>query len=371
MPLPNRRSAHCQTSSTIWVLGLLFVFTLTLQACSGLIDLKTDHLLPSSEAVNADLSDNFSAYFSDPENPVSSSYRGGPDEALADAIRDARVSVDMAIHFLDLWSIRDALIDAHRRGVTVRLVTESDYMDVPEIQELRAAGIPVLGDRREGRMHNKFVVIDRQEVWTGSLNLSVNGAYSYDNNLVRVRSSSLAEDFTTEFEEMFVEDRFGPGSPADTPYPSLLVEDTRVEVYFSPDDGVADHLLSLVRAARESIYFMAFAFTADDLSEAMIQRSQTGVDVAGVFDRGQSRSNVGTEYDKMRAAGLDVRLDGNTGKMHHKVIIIDESILITGSYNFSRNAETQNDENVLVIHSPEIAARFLNEFERVYGKAGK
>ncbi len=371
MLLPNCRVAHLQISSTIWVLDVLFLFALTLQACSGLINLETDHLPLSSETANASISDNFTAYFSDPENPISSSYRGGPDEALADAIRDARVSVDMAIHFLDLWSIRDALIDAHRRGVTVRLVTESDYMDVPEIQELRAAGIPVLGDRREGSMHNKFVVIDRQEVWTGSLNLSVNGAYRYDNNLVRVRSSSLAEDFTTEFEEMFVDDRFGPGSPANTPYPSLLLEDTRVEVYFSPDDGVANHLLSLVRAARESIYFMAFAFTADDLSEAMIQRSRTGVDVAGVFDKGQSHSNVGTEYDKMRAAGLDVRLDGNTGKMHHKVIIIDESILITGSYNFSRNAETQNDENVLVIYNPEIAARFLEEFERVYGKASK
>ena len=173
MLLPNRSSAHCQTSSTIWVLALLFIFALTLQACSGLIDLETDHLPPSSEPVNADLSDKFSAYFSDPENPVSSSYRGGPDEALADAIRDARVSVDMAIHFLDLWSIRDALIDAHRRGVTLRLVTESDYMDVPEIKEVREAGIPVLGDLREGCMHNKFVVIDRQEVWTGSLNLFI------------------------------------------------------------------------------------------------------------------------------------------------------------------------------------------------------
>jgi hypothetical protein len=136
------------------VLALLFVFTLTLQACSGLIDQETDHLLPASEVANADLSEKFTANFSDPENPVSSSYRGGPDEALADAIRDGRVSADMAIHFLDLWSIRDALIDAHRRGVTVRLVTESDYIDVPEIQELRAAGIPVLGDRREGRMHD-------------------------------------------------------------------------------------------------------------------------------------------------------------------------------------------------------------------------
>lgn len=369
--MSNHRSAHSKTSSTPSVLAVLLIFALTLQACSGLINLKTENIPPSPEAANADLSDNFTVYFSDPENPVSSSYRGGPDEALAEAIRDARVSVDMAIHFLDLWSIRDALIDAHRRGVMVRLVTESDNMDVPEIQELREAGIPVLGDRREGRMHNKFVVIDRQEVWTGSLNLSVNGAYRYDNNLVRVNSSSLAESFTTEFEEMFIDDHFGPGSPANTPYPILLVEDTRVELYFSPDDGVAHHLLALVRAARESIYFMAFAFTADDLSEAMIQRSQTGVNVAGVFDKGQSRSNVGSEYNKMRAAGLDVRLDGNPGKMHHKVIIIDENILITGSYNFSRNAETQNDENVLVIHNAEIAAQFLKEFERVYGKASK
>jgi hypothetical protein len=70
MLLPNRRSAHCQTSSTIWALALLFVFTLTLQACSGSINLETDQLPISSEAVNADLSENFSAYFSDPVTAV-------------------------------------------------------------------------------------------------------------------------------------------------------------------------------------------------------------------------------------------------------------------------------------------------------------
>ena len=79
MLLPNPRGAHCQTSSTIWALVLLFIFTLILQACSGLIDLETDTLPASSEAVSADLSGNFSTYFSDPENPLSSSYLGGPD----------------------------------------------------------------------------------------------------------------------------------------------------------------------------------------------------------------------------------------------------------------------------------------------------
>jgi phosphatidylserine/phosphatidylglycerophosphate/cardiolipin synthase-like enzyme len=55
--------------------------------------------------------------------------------------------------------------------------------------------------------------------------------------------------------------------------------------------------------------------------------------------------------------------------MHHKVIILDDSTVITGSYNFSRNAEERNDENTLVIHSPEMARLYLEEFERVFEQA--
>jgi phosphatidylserine/phosphatidylglycerophosphate/cardiolipin synthase-like enzyme len=66
---------------------------------------------------------------------------------------------------------------------------------------------------------------------------------------------------------------------------------------------------------------------------------------------------------------VDVRRDGNTGLMHHKVIIIDRSIVITGSYNFSNSAETSNDENVVIIHSAETAAEFMSEFQRVYDQA--
>jgi phosphatidylserine/phosphatidylglycerophosphate/cardiolipin synthase-like enzyme len=80
----------------------------------------------------------------------------------------------------------------------------------------------------------------------------------------------------------------------------------------------------------------------------------------------QVGSNIGTEYDPFALAGLDVRLDGNQGQMHHKVIIIDERIVITGSYNFSSSAETRNDENLLIIHSAEIAHPFLEEFQRVF-----
>jgi phosphatidylserine/phosphatidylglycerophosphate/cardiolipin synthase-like enzyme len=83
----------------------------------------------------------------------------------------------------------------------------------------------------------------------------------------------------------------------------------------------------------------------------------------------QVRSNQGTEYDRLRQAGLDARLDGNPEYMHHKVFIIDNEIVILGSYNFSAAAETRNDENLLVIYSPELAEQFMLEFERIYEKA--
>jgi phosphatidylserine/phosphatidylglycerophosphate/cardiolipin synthase-like enzyme len=68
----------------------------------------------------------------------------------------------------------------------------------------------------------------------------------------------------------------------------------------------------------------------------------------------------------MRLEGLPVRLDANGGAMHHKVIIIDEERVITGSYNFSKNASRRNDENVLMIDSKDIAAQYLKEFDRIY-----
>lgn len=313
----------------------------------------------------------YTVYFTDPVSPAAGTYRGGPDEALAVAIEAARLSVDVAIYDLNLWSLRDALIDAHRRGLQVRVVTESDNLDEPELQELREAGIPLLGDRREGFMHHKFVVIDRLYVWTGSMNFTTQGAYLNDNNLLRVRSSRLAEDYTVEFEEMFVDDLFGPSSRTNTPYPSLTIEDTPLEVYFSPDDGTRSHLLRLINAAESSIYFMVYSFTSDEIAEALLERAGAGVKVMGVFEETQYRSNIGTEYDRLREAGLEARLDGNRRNMHHKVMIIDENILVTGSYNFSANAEDSNDENTLIIYSPLVALDYVKEFERVFALASE
>jgi phosphatidylserine/phosphatidylglycerophosphate/cardiolipin synthase-like enzyme len=168
---------------------------------------------------------------------------------------------------------------------------------------------------------------------------------------------------------MFEENLFGMDSGATAPYPPLTINGNQVEIYFSPDNGVTKQIVDLVGRAQDSIYFLAYSFTSDDIGAAIIRRAQEGVRVAGVMDADQVLSNQGTEYDKFMQAGLDVRKDGNEGLMHHKVIIIDQRIVITGSYNFTNSAETQNDENVVIIFSPVIAAKYLEEFQKVYKQA--
>jgi len=313
-------------------------------------------------------------YFTSPAFPDDASdHLGGLDLILADDIARARQSVAVAAYEFDLETVADALLDAQARGVEVRLVTDSDNVDEPVLWRLDRAGIPVVEDDRSGIMHDKFVILDEEVVWTGSWNLTENGTYRNNNNAVRIVSQALADNYLEEFDEMFEERAFGPTSPSNTPNPEISMSDpvtgeqVVLESYFAPEDGVAARLLSLVEGAQESIRFMAFSFTDDDLGDAVRKQSEAGRVVQGVFEARGSDTEY-SEYGMMRGARprLDVVTDGNPYIMHHKVFILDEDTVIFGSYNFTDSADRSNDENLLVIHNEAIARLFLREFERIY-----
>jgi phosphatidylserine/phosphatidylglycerophosphate/cardiolipin synthase-like enzyme len=306
-------------------------------------------------------------YFTQPEAGGISAHAAGIEAALTSALDEARRSVDLAVYHIDLESIQEALVRAHRRGVVVRVVVESDNVLEPVIEALGTAGIPVLGDRREGLMHHKFIVIDREQVWTGSMNLTRNDIGRNDNNLVRLFSAELGADYRTEFDEMWA-DRFGTDSLGDTPYPVLTLNGVPAEVYFSPEDGVAQRIVSLILSATRRVDFLAFSFTSGEIAQAILDRAAAGVSVRGVMDSSQAQGS-GTEYDSLREAGIMVRLDGNPGLMHHKLILIDDRAVLTGSYNFSRNAEERNDENALILFDAGLVSRFDQEVTRVFDLA--
>ncbi len=313
------------------------------------------------------------AHFTLPDFDDLAIHQGGLDALLAADIAAAREQVDVAAFDFDLESLTQALLQANDRGVQVRLVVDDENLEDVAVEQamhaLTAAGIPVVYDHRNAFMHNKFVVIDGEVVWTGSWNLTDNGTYRNNNNVLRLSLPQLAENYTVEFEEMFVDNAFGAHSPANTLYPVLQLSDgSIIETYFAPEENVRAAIIRHLREAEEEILFLAYSFTDDEIAQVLLEQAREGIVVRGVFEARGAQGEY-SEYEVLRKAGLDVRLDGNPRVMHHKVIIVDGREVITGSYNFSQSAAEENDENLLIIQNADLGRSYREEFERVYRNA--
>ncbi|MEO5888148.1 MAG: phospholipase D-like domain-containing protein, partial [Anaerolineales bacterium] len=312
-------------------------------------------------------------YFTDPVNPLAAREVGGVDWFVSAAIVTAKESVDVALRNLNLDSITNALIVVSRRGVPVRVITETDSMtgrSESTFQVLKDAGIVVIDDQQLGLMNNRFIVIDHKEVWTGSLSYDLAGVFREYNSLIRVLSPEVAADYTQEFNEMFEKNQFGPFVAPLTPHPIVDIQGVQVEVLFSPDDIVAGRLSQLIAEARESISFLAYSFASSDLGTNIRAKAAEGVAINGVLefdlvdpDQPDPNPNLVEELNFFKQAGLNVLLDRNPELLNHKIIVIDGQIVVVGSYDFTNRAENDNDENVLIIHSEVIAQKFLEEFQ--------
>lgn len=305
-------------------------------------------------------------YFNDVGNGNSSN---SIENSLLDKLGIASERIDGALYDLNSKPIADALIRAHQRNVRVRIFAENNNVDDKEFKRLKSSGIPVLDDGdNDGLMHHKFFVIDGRYVWTGSYNPTYRGGNKNNNNVVWIDSPALATNFTQEFRELFILAEFDRSADPNIPFPRITLSDgTKIATYFAPENDTISPLLKEIKAAKESIHFMAFSFTHDQLGDAMRKQFKSGISVDGVFSTRQHKSDGRySEYDSMKKSGLSVKLDNETGTMHHKVIIIDEETVITGSYNFSKSAETRNSENLLIIKgNQEIADAYLDEFNRL------
>ncbi|MGD9100499.1 MAG: phospholipase D-like domain-containing protein, partial [Anaerolineae bacterium] len=317
-------------------------------------------------------------HFTDPPNLNDpNNLSGSIAEKLIDYINGAQSSIHIASFEFNLTPVAEALIGAYERGVEVQWVTDDEHGIEADEEEghgqfamLEKAGIPVHDDERGALMHNKFWIFDGQTVWTGSTNITVNGIFKNNNNVIVIESPALAAIYEREFDEMWNGKEFGPRSSSTVDDQAVTVDGTSVQVLFAAEDEVAERLVPLIEGAQNSIRFMAFSFTHDDIGAAVLARAQAGVDVMGIFETRGSE----TEYSELPAlycAGVPVRQDGNPRTFHHKAFVIDEKTVITGSFNFSKNADDSNDENVVIVTHGDIAAQYLQEFERRWAEAGE
>ena len=285
-------------------------------------------------------------------------------EGLCNLISSANKTVEVCIYDLDLQEVSDALLEVKKRGVKVRVVTDSDNRKLDAMDRLAKAGIRVVADERSTIMHNKFVIVDSRWVWTGSFNFTENGRDKNDNNALILESPELAVFYRKKFEEYLSGDFSRSASKKTSDFGKALLGKIPIQVAFSPSDGVAEMICAQLSEAKECVYVMAFVLTSEPIAQKLKEISERGVSVHCVLDRGQAKTRY-SQSQSLKNSGVKVYVSPNAiGKMHHKVISIDEDTVITGSYNFSENAEKGNDENIIIIKSSELAKLFNKEFKR-------
>ena len=316
----------------------------------------------------------------------------------------------LSAHQQRRWQRLWQLADRNRDGAT----TDREAASGDAVAMLKRAGVSMLddtadGSRGSGLMHHKFIVIDRGVVITGSANLTSSGIHGDAgapssrgnvNHLLRFESPGLATLFHREFNRMWGD---GPGGQADSrfglakaagPSQTVMVGEIPVEVLFpphskrDPNHGL-NWLADQLRSAGHSIDLALFVFSAQQLTDVLSQQAAAGVQIRLVADPGFASRPFSEVLDLLGVALPDhnCKLEQNNqpleqplqgvgipklargDKLHHKFAVIDNRKVITGSFNWSPSAAHNNDETLLVIHSPQLAEHFTREMDRLWDGA--
>ena len=286
----------------------------------------------------------------------------------------AQSTLDICVYNASDALIASAINDAYNRGVLVRYIADDDVVNSmlnsldPNIPIVYRTPTPTAGI-----MHNKFLVIDVNSVnnsWimTGSTNwTNPSNLFNDYNNLIFVQDQALAKAYTMEFEEMW-SGFFGSNKSDNTPH-DFNVNGKHMELYFSPSDQTTSKIHEVINSVDYTLEFALLEFTRDDLGDAIIDvHNSFGTNVRGIME---STNSQYSEFLNMTSAGVNVKShSGIPNTIHHKYAIADaditasDPILLTGSHNWSNNAENNSDENTLIIHDHTTANIYLQEFTK-------
>ncbi|MFO7977494.1 MAG: phospholipase D-like domain-containing protein, partial [Bacteroidales bacterium] len=286
----------------------------------------------------------------------------------------------------------DEIINAHNRGVDVRVIATGHTGTINEnITRLAGAGVRAVQSLGVEQMHNKFAVIDAHHqdpskswIVTSSWNATDQGTNSQFQNMVIIQDVALARAYWYEFNQMWGGEsgafnesgaHFGPDKTVVNPSVFWVGNDqTQVEVYFSPQANTEAHINRTLTSAQENIDLVLNLITRRPISNTMLNRHNQGVKVRGAIG---VISGLGNEFEYLSSwADVHHFSEAEFGLLHHKYAIVDgeqagdNAKVITGSHNWSANANYHNDENTLIIHNSRVANEYFQEFAARYQQAG-
>ncbi|MBE9009325.1 helix-hairpin-helix domain-containing protein [Pseudanabaenaceae cyanobacterium LEGE 13415] len=293
-----------------------------------------------------------------------------------------------------------SLIDQNRDGE----LSEEEIRDRDGLVILDQAKIPRIDDRADGSrgsglMHHKFMVIDGKTTIVTSANWTLSDVFGdfarstsrgNANNLLKISSAELSRAFTEEFEVMWRDRKFGAKKPA-RPVQQFKIGETLIDLHFSPNSAsvpweqTSNGLIAkTLQQSTQSIDLALFVFSEQDLVNTIESRSNIralieptfayrsyseALDMLGVALSDNCKWEVNNRpwQNPLKTVGVPQLPPGDL--LHHKFGIVDRHTIITGSHNWTNSANWNNDETLLIIRNPTVAAHFQREFDRLYGTA--
>lgn len=287
-------------------------------------------------------------------------------DRLLDVLASARRSLDVAVFSISHKRLADALVQAHRRGVRVRIL--SDDMQAKQqnsaVPELRRAGLQLRLDSSEKfHMHHKFVVVDGATLISGSLNWTHAAVERGNENATICRRSALCNRFALEFERVWA--AFQTGTVAQAP-PAEFEGNVAALFFPEPQMKNVGMILTELQGARSSIELAIFTLTLDMLVDTLIQKHNAGLRVRIITDNRQA-AVPGADAQRLSERGVEVRTDKSWYAMHHKFAVIDKQTVINGSFNWTAQATKGNQEDAIIFRDEKrLATAFVTEFDRMW-----
>lgn len=335
----------------------------------------------------------FSVFYNEPGADRDTGIDKKIDSELVSLIDNARESVYLAVYGFSEPTVVDAVIRAEKRNVDVRMVGDIDEFNTYGYHQMYIHNIDMSLGNSSGIQHNKFAVIDGNILFTGTGNITENGFLRNNNHFFIIEDKELADYYTAEFLQMY-NGLFASVKRPFSAQNSFSINGNRVEVYYSPYHGeqAMNRLVDLVDNAQKSIHYMIFAYTHDELDAAMVRAARNrNVPVYGIHDStfvtGVSEeaprlySSSINKDNSIHSSGPHLRVDGNEntriknnpssgGKMHCKTLLIDagtgDAKVATGSFNWSDNAISNNDENLMVIDDASVANIIYEQWQKAW-----
>jgi len=318
-------------------------------------------------------------------------------DMIVEFIAQSKYTLDVAVQEIDSRPIAQALLDAIWRGVKVRIFLEQDYLanskpphvrprsgetEEDAIERVqwergRRAGLEVnreilaallrssadvKADYNPKIFHQKFIIRDSRKspkvtsaVLTGSTNFTHTGTHKNLNHMVVFHDHRIAKEYFSEFEEL-LSGTFGELTDRKHKKPRTInIEGVPVRIVFAPDNTPELEIVKQMLKCKRRLDFAIFTFSGSSgIDDAMVILRGANRNITGVFDPGQGRKWwAATKW--LHEEGINVYFpirQPGFGKLHHKLMVIDEAIVVGGSMNYTAPANEYNDENIFVIGSP-------------------